>query len=195
MRIRIQEAYLFADSCRSGSETLPLTMFYQKTSEVKKIPKTICDFQYNIHSNILKHHREITIVKFQIKTDPWQATDSEVWCTPGSFFIYFFFMTLRCPFKSNKRLTKISILTPRSLTPRWDAHPGAFWEILVTWLHGVMHTAELFKNSNIPTKSNPNSNFFFYKLGTVLVPNLAYKQVEPEPTHRNGSGSSQTRAA
>ena len=71
-----------------------------------------------------------------------------------------------CPFKSNQRLTNISILTPRcaiwlrrvmhteeldsaegctlqSLTPQWNAHRGAFWEILITWLPGVMHTAEL----------------------------------------------------
>ena len=38
-----------------------------KTSEVKKIPQTICDFQYNFHSNILQYHR-----------------DSELWCTPWS---------------------------------------------------------------------------------------------------------------
>ena len=63
-----------------------------------------------------------------------------------------------CPFKSNQRLTKISFLTlwcavwlrgemhtaefelvgstPRSLTPRGDAHSGA-------WLYSKMHTAEL----------------------------------------------------
>ena len=33
--------------------------------------------------------------------------------------------------------------TLQSLTPWWDAHHGAFWEILITWLSSVMHTAEL----------------------------------------------------
>ena len=70
-----------------------------------------------------------------------------------------------CPFKSNQRFSKISILmhtaeldptvwcTPGSLTPRYDAPIGAFWEILGhltplcdahrgAWLRGGMHTAE-----------------------------------------------------
>ena len=34
--------------------------------------------------------------------------------------------------------------------PRWDAHRWA-------WLRGMIHTAELFKNSNISAKSKPNS--------------------------------------
>ena len=62
-----------------------------------------------------------------------------------------------CPFKSNQKLTKILILTPRcavwlfrggkhteSLTLRWDSHSRAFGEILITWLHSVMHTTELY---------------------------------------------------
>ena len=55
-----------------------------------------------------------------------------------------------CPFKSNQRLPKISILTlrcafwlpmwctPRSLTLRYDAQHGA-------WLLGMMHTAEFYE--------------------------------------------------
>ena len=85
------------------------TRFYQKTYEVKKILWTICDIQYNI----LSHHREITIIKFWIKTDTWQVTDSAVWCTPWS------------------------------LTPRYDADQGVFLYILFSWLRGEMHTSEL----------------------------------------------------
>ena len=71
-----------------------------------------------------------------------------------------------CPFKSNQRLPKISILTPRcavwlrgvmhtaesdsaewctprSLTPRCDAQRGVFWGSCYPWLRGMMHTTEL----------------------------------------------------
>ena len=74
-----------------------------------------------------------------------------------------------CPFKSNQRLTRISILTPQcavwlcgvmhtaeldssvsavgctpwSLTPRWEAHRQVFKKLLITWLGGVMHTTKL----------------------------------------------------
>ena len=75
---------------------------------------SICDLQYCCHSNILRHHREITILKLTIKTDTlkfftlgWDAL-----CTLHSFFRYFVFMTLRC-----------------------DVHQGV-------WLRGKMHTAE-----------------------------------------------------
>ena len=70
-----------------------------------------------------------------------------------------------CPFKSNQRFSKISILmhtaeldptvwcTPGSLTPRYDAPSGAFLRTLGhltplcdahrgAWLRGGMHTAE-----------------------------------------------------
>ena len=72
--------------------------------------------------NLWRHYREITIIKFRIKTDTWQVTDSTVWCTPRGLtpgmmhtaeFLYTFFMTLLC-----------------------DAHRR-------TWLRGGMHTAEL----------------------------------------------------
>ena len=60
------------------------TPFFRKTSEVKKIPWTICDLQYQFHINIFRHHREIAFVKLQIKTDTWQVIDSPVWSTPKS---------------------------------------------------------------------------------------------------------------
>ena len=51
-----------------------------------------------------------------------------------------------CPFKSNQRLTKILILTPRCAV--WL--PGVQFDSgvcilrnFITWLHGGMHTAEL----------------------------------------------------
>ena len=50
---------------------LLLTTFYKKTSEVKKIPQTICDLQYNFYINIFRHQREIAFVKLRIKTDTW----------------------------------------------------------------------------------------------------------------------------
>ena len=69
---------LFSNSWRLS------TTFYRKTSEVKKFSWTICDLQYNFHCDIFRHHWKITIVKFWIKTDTCQATDSAVWCTPWS---------------------------------------------------------------------------------------------------------------
>ena len=53
-------------------------MSYRKSSKLKNIPLTICDLQYNFHGNILRHHREITIVQFRIKTDTLQVIDSAV---------------------------------------------------------------------------------------------------------------------
>ena len=50
---------------------LLLTPFFRKSSEVKKIPKTILDLQYYFHINIFGHHREIEIVNLRIKTDTW----------------------------------------------------------------------------------------------------------------------------
>ena len=65
----------------------------------------------------------------------------------SKFFLFKFFLSWYvftpkrispdCPFKSNQRLSKVSILTPRC----------AFW------LCCMMHTSELFKNSNISAKS------------------------------------------
>ena len=45
------------------------TPFFRKTSEVKKIPCTICDSQYQFHINIFRHHREIAFIKRRIRTD------------------------------------------------------------------------------------------------------------------------------
>ena len=80
---------------------------------------TSFDLLYNFHINILRHHREITIVKFRIKTDTWQVTDSAVgcgllWSLTAEFFeiLYFVFMTPRC-----------------------EAHPEV-------WPRGLMHTVE-----------------------------------------------------
>ena len=47
------------------------TLFFRKKFEVKKIPYTIRDLQFNFHINIFRHHREIAFVKLQIKTDTW----------------------------------------------------------------------------------------------------------------------------
>ena len=125
----------------SNSWRLSIT-FYRKTSELKKIPLTIFDFQYNFHSNSLRHHREITIVKFRIKLTfgklltsrcashrrTWlrgmkdtAESDSRVWCTLRSFLGTFFY-----------------------------AHRGA-------WLLCMMHTTKLFKKLNISAKWKPNS--------------------------------------
>ena len=103
--------------------------FYRKTSELKKIPLTIFDFQYNFHSNSLRHHREITIVKFRIKLTfgkllisrcashlgTWlrgmkdtAESDSRVWCRLRSFLGTFF------------------LRTPWSLTPLYETHHKAF---------------------------------------------------------------------
>ena len=83
------------------------TTFYKKT-EVKKISWTICDFCYYFHINIFRHHREITIIKFRIKTDTWEVTDSAVCIIPQS-------QTIWC--------------TRWSETPWWDAHLWVFWDI------------------------------------------------------------------
>ena len=102
-----------------------LTLFFRKTFEVKKIPWTICDLQYQFHMNIFRHHREKAFVKLRMKTDTWYISywlcsvmrstesDSAVWCTPWS------------------------------LTPRWDAHHRVFWELFILWLRSVMHTTEI----------------------------------------------------
>ena len=61
-------------------------------------------------------------MKFWIKTDTWQVTDSSVWCTPLSFLDTIFHESaVWC--------------TLQSLTPRRDAHHGA-------WQLGIMHTEE-----------------------------------------------------
>ena len=104
-----------------------------------KIDFSICDLQ--THRNILRHHREKTIVKFWINTEPCQVTDfaegcipvesdSAVGCTLQSFFRYFVFMNSRC-----------------------DAYCGV-------WLHCMMHTAKFFKNSKISAKSKLHLKIF-----------------------------------
>ena len=62
---------------------MPFNYVLSKNVWSKK-DSTMCDLQYNFHSNILRLHREISIVKFWIKTDIWQVTGSAVWCTPWS---------------------------------------------------------------------------------------------------------------
>ena len=107
-------------------------LFYRKTSDVKKISWTICDFQYNFHCNIFRHHREIRIVKFRIKTDTWQATYSAVWCTPWSCFKYIF-----------------SWLRGMMHTAELDS------------LGWCKLDSSVFKNSNIWAKSKPNSEILY----------------------------------
>ena len=59
--------FFFVFSC----SLLLSTTFYKKMSDVKKIPQTICDLQYNFHIKIFRHQREIAFVKLRIKTDTW----------------------------------------------------------------------------------------------------------------------------
>ena len=76
-------------------------------------------------SNILRHHREITIVKSWIKTDTLQVTDSAesdsaesvsaVWCILRSFV----FLDIFCH-------DSAGWCTPPSLIPWYDAHCRAF---------------------------------------------------------------------
>ena len=108
---------------------------YWKTFKVKKILETICDLQYHFHNNILRHHRDITIVKFWIKTDTWQVTDSAVWCTPRSLTPQY---DAHCGIRLRGGMHTAEFFqmlcfhdsavwcTPRSLNPRDDAHHGAF---------------------------------------------------------------------
>ena len=89
-----------------------------------------------------------------------------------------------CPFKSNQRLSKILILTPRcafllrgvmptteldstvrctprSLTPPWDAHRGA-------WLCGMMHTAKSDSTVCITLWSQTTSKMFVFRFSNLL---------------------------
>ena len=69
------------------------SFIYALTKNVwrKKYSLIFFDFQYNFHCNILRHHREITIIKYRIKTDSWQVFldtffhDSAVCITPRCF--------------------------------------------------------------------------------------------------------------
>ena len=131
--------------CTPGSLTISFFQLrfiekYPKTCEVKKIHWTIRDFQYNFHSNIVRHHREITIVKFRIKIGTCQVTD----CRPQSFLYILFIVTLLCDAHCGAWL-RVGMhtaefdsgvwCTPRSLTPGYDAHRGVR-------LCGMMHTVE-----------------------------------------------------
>ena len=169
-------------------ENVCFHLFYWKTSEVEEIPQTSCDFQYNFHSKILRHHREIIIVKVRIKTgtytesavcslNPWYDAHKEsysaVWCRPRSFLYTFFHDYLLW-------------WTPLSLTLQYDAQRGVKLQGVMhtteldstvwcttqsqtprydahhrAWLHSMMHTAELFKNLNISAKLKPNSKILY----------------------------------
>ena len=61
--------------------------------------------------------------------------DSAVRCTLWSFLRTFQFITWLCGVMHTAELDSLMGCTPRSLTPRCDAH-------LVVWLRGMMHTAE-----------------------------------------------------
>ena len=100
----------------SNSWRLSIT-FYRKTSELKKIPLTIFDFQYNFHSNSLRHHREITIVKFRIKLTFGKLLTSRCASHRGTW--------LR-GMKDTAESDSVVWRTPRSLTPRYDADCGVF---------------------------------------------------------------------
>ena len=60
MHIAWSLTFVFSNSLRLS------TTFYRKS---------------RFHRNTWRHHREIIIIKFQIKTGTWQVTDSMVWCT------------------------------------------------------------------------------------------------------------------
>ena len=145
------------------------TSFFRKTSEVKKIPWTNLNLQYQFCMNIFRHHREIAFVKHVLKQTldklltlrcdghrkAWlsgmmhtRESDSAVWCTSRSFLEMF--ITWLCGVQHTAELDSAVGCTPRSVTPRYDSHCGV-------WLCGGMHTAELFKNSNISAKSKLNS--------------------------------------
>ena len=85
------------------------------------------DLQYHFHNNILRHRRDISIIKSKQtlgklltpQCASWLCgmmhtteSDSAMGCTPRSFFRCFVFKTSQC-----------------------DAHRGV-------WLRGMMHTAE-----------------------------------------------------
>ena len=44
---------------------------FSKNFEVKKIPWTIFNLQYQFGMNIFRHHREVAFVKLRITTDTW----------------------------------------------------------------------------------------------------------------------------
>ena len=123
------------------------------------------DKQAKVFSNSVSILPRYSITKFE-------KFDSAVCMTPGvkivglanpkKFLKIFSFMinvftskriSPHCPFKSNYRLTKISILTPLCAvwicgvmhTAKLDSAAGctcrAFWDILITWLRSGMHNA------------------------------------------------------
>ena len=107
------------------------SMFYWKTPEVKNFHWTICNFCYNFHINLFRHHREITIVKLRgimHNTEFFETLcflDSAV-CSmkhTTEYLIHFgaFHSSVWC--------------TPWSLTLRYDAHR---W----VWLRIGMHTTK-----------------------------------------------------
>ena len=143
------------------------------------------DKQAKVFYNSFRFYRDIRSQSSKNSTPRcvWHCRVKK-FCSANKFFFFlqiFFFMIFvftpkrispDCPFESNQRLSKISILTPqcafwlwrvmhtaelnspirctpRSSTPQNDAHRGV-------WLCSAM----LFKNSNIEAKSKQNSKIF-----------------------------------
>ena len=124
--------------------------------------------------NRVKYYR----IRFQFRRDIRSQSSKKVF----SFMIDVFTpkrISPDCTFKSNQRLSKISILTqryaawllgvmrtaeldskvwciPQILTP-WCAHYGVFWEIWVAWLCGGMHITEYYSAGECTPRS-----FFIY---------------------------------
>ena len=54
--------------------------------------------------------------------------------------------------------------TPRSLTPRWDAYHGVFWESWYPWLCGMMYTAELGSAVGCTPQSQTDSKMSVFRV-------------------------------
>ena len=113
-----------------------LTPFFRKPSEVKKISWPIHDLQYYFHNNIF--HREIAFVKLQIKTDTWSQwyeihtlrydahRGARLLGEMHTAELFRDEMHTAEFFKNFWSLDSAVWCTPRSLTPQWDAHRGAW---------------------------------------------------------------------
>ena len=113
-KMSVFRAFVFVTSFNS---------IFWKTSEIKKIPWTICDLRYYFHFNIFRHHREKKCVKLRIKTDTGYDAHHGV------------------------RLR--SMMYTVKLDSAVGCTPQSFWDILFAWLCGVIHTAELESDSTL----------------------------------------------
>ena len=109
------------------------------------------------------------------------------------------------PFKTTQRLAKISILTPwcavwlpgamhtteidsdvgctpQSLTPRYEAHRGVFWESWCPWLRSVMHNAELDSAVGSTPRSQTSSNSVFMFSNSLRLSTTFYRKTSEVKT-------------